>query len=111
MRKMRSCFRSPDVLAVLRPSASSCSSATDFRFSSTISTGDESGRQRAAALGVPSAQVGGGTTRGGRGGGWGEARRLRLARGNAASGHVEDGQAITCPEQGQVEQPTAVTAV
>src|SRR5688572_26598300 len=43
MRKMRSCFRSPEVLEMFSPSANICSSATDFRFSSAISTGEDPG--------------------------------------------------------------------
>src|SRR6267143_26190 len=36
--KIRSCFRRPDEPSILRPSAISWSSVTDFRFSSAIST-------------------------------------------------------------------------
>src|SRR5687767_9363234 len=63
MRKIRSCFRSPDVFAILSPSANSCSSATDFLFSSTISTGSNSGRLRVAANGGPPGDRGDGERR------------------------------------------------
>src|SRR2546423_1410875 len=36
--KIRSCLRRPDEPSILRPSAISCSSVTDFRFNSAIST-------------------------------------------------------------------------
>src|SRR6266404_2830421 len=43
---MRSCFRRPDEPSILRPSAISWSSLTDFRFNSAISTlcGEKRGR-------------------------------------------------------------------
>src|SRR5687768_12872885 len=45
IRKIRSCFLSPEKLEMLRSSAIACSSATDFRFSSAMSTwGDGPGR-------------------------------------------------------------------
>ena len=43
MRKMRSCFRSPEKLEILSSSAIDCSSATDFCFSSEMSTTTRSG--------------------------------------------------------------------
>src|SRR6185437_7857136 len=43
MRKMRSCFRSPEKLEILSSSAMDWSSATDFCFSSEMSTTVQSG--------------------------------------------------------------------
>jgi hypothetical protein len=50
MRKMRSCFRSPEKLEILSSSAMDCSSATDFCFSSEMSTTVRSGEGSTISL-------------------------------------------------------------